>query len=91
MCRSKPGGTSADGKNNLFQNQVLHSNTDKHGKSIAKMVLHWLTQRRVGATPKSVRRERMAENPNIFDLELDAAKNKATATLDQKVSSLFDH
>jgi 2,5-diketo-D-gluconate reductase A len=51
----------------------------------------WLTQRGVVAIPKSVRKERMAENLNIFDFELDAEDNKAIATLDQKTSSFFDH
>jgi 2,5-diketo-D-gluconate reductase A len=45
----------------------------------------------VVAIPKSVRKERMAENLNIFDFELDAEDNKAIATLDQKTSSFFDH
>ena len=38
-----------------------------------------------------MRKERMAENLNIFDFELDAEDNKAIATLDQKTSSFFDH
>jgi 2,5-diketo-D-gluconate reductase A len=84
-------GPFAEGKNNLFQNQVLRSIAGKHGKSIAQIVLHWLTQRGVVAIPKSVRRERMAENLNIFDFELDAEDNKAIAALNQKVSSFFDH
>jgi 2,5-diketo-D-gluconate reductase A len=84
-------GPFAEGKNNLFQNQVLRSIADKHGRSIAQIVLHWLTQRGIVAIPKSVRRERMAENLNIFDFELDAEDNKAIAALDQKASSFFDH
>ena len=55
------------------------------------MVLRWLTQRGVVAIPKSVRKERMAENLNIFDFELDAEDNKTIGTLDQKTSSFFDH
>jgi 2,5-diketo-D-gluconate reductase A len=84
-------GPFAEGKNNLFQNQILRSIADKHGKSIAQIVLRWLTQREVVAIPKSVRRERMAENLNIFDFELDAEDEKSIATLDQKTSSFFDH
>ena len=63
----------------------------KHGKSIAQVVLRWLTQRGVVAIPKSVRKERMAENLNSFDFELDDEDNKAVTTLDQKTSSCFDH
>jgi len=46
----------------------LRSVAVKHGKSVAQVVLRWLTQRGVVAIPKSVRKERMAENLNIFDL-----------------------
>lgn len=84
-------GPFAEGKNNLFQNQVLRAVGKKHGKSIAQVVLRWLTQRGVVAIPKSVRKERMSENLDIFDFELDAEDNRAIATLDQKTSSFFDH
>ena len=84
-------GPFAEGKNNIFENGVLHSVAVKHGKSVAQVILRWLTQRWVVAIPKSVRKERMAENLNIFDFELDAEDMKAIATLDQKTSSFFDH
>ncbi len=84
-------GPFAEGKNNIFQNALLRSIAEKHGKSIAQVVLRWLTQRGVVAIPKSVRKERMAENLNIFDFELDADDNKSIATLDQRTSSFFDH
>jgi 2,5-diketo-D-gluconate reductase A len=84
-------GPFAEGKNNLFQNEILRSIADKHRKSIAQVVLRWLTQRGVVAIPKSVRRERMVENLNVFDFELDAQDDQAIGTLDQKASSFFDH
>ena len=55
------------------------------------MVLRWLTQRGVVAIPKSVRRDRIEENFNIFDFELTEEDMKAIATLDQKTSLFFDH
>lgn len=84
-------GPFAEGKNDLFRNELLRNIAKKHGKSIAQVVLRWLTQRGVVAIPKSVRRERMAENLAIFDFELDAEDNLAIATLDRKASSFFDH
>jgi 2,5-diketo-D-gluconate reductase A len=84
-------GPFAEGKNGLFQNEVLQSVGRKHGKSIAQVVLRWLIQRGIIAIPKSVRKERMAENFAIFDFELDADDLAAIATLDQKTSSFFDH
>jgi diketogulonate reductase-like aldo/keto reductase len=84
-------GPFAEGKNDLFHNQILADIGAKYGKSIAQVVLRWLTQRGVVAIPKSVRKERMAENINVFDFELDADDMAKIATLDQKTSSFFDH
>ena len=84
-------GPFAEGKNGLFSNEVLAGIGKKHGKSIAQVVLRWLNQRGIVAIPKSVRKERMAENIAIFDFELDHDDVAAIAGLDQKASSFFDH
>jgi diketogulonate reductase-like aldo/keto reductase len=84
-------GPFAEGRNNLFQNELLLSIAGKHNKSIAQVVLRWLTQRGVVAIPKSVRKERIVENFNIFDFELSQEDMDAIATLDTKTSSFFDH
>ncbi|HEX5259145.1 MAG TPA: aldo/keto reductase [Sphingomicrobium sp.] len=84
-------GPFAEGKNGLFENDILASVGRKHGKSIAQVVLRWLLQRDIVAIPKSVRRERMAENFDVFDFGLDADDLAAIAKLDQKTSSFFDH
>ncbi len=84
-------GPFAEGKNGLFTNELLLSIGQKHGKSIAQVVLRWLIQRSIVAIPKSVRKERMAENFAVFDFELDQSDLEAIATLDQKASSFFDH
>jgi diketogulonate reductase-like aldo/keto reductase len=84
-------GPFAEGKNGLFTNDVLEQVANKHGKSVAQVVLRWLTDRNIVAIPKSVRKERMAENLAIFDFDLDQADLAAIATLDQKTSSFFDH
>lgn len=84
-------GPFAEGKNDLFKNQVLSSIGNKYNKSIAQVVLRWLTQRGIVAIPKSVRKERMEENLNIFDFELSDSDMQSIQTLDQKVSAFFDH
>jgi diketogulonate reductase-like aldo/keto reductase len=84
-------GPFAEGKNNIFHNDVLLSIAEKLSKSVAQVILRWLTQRGVVAIPKSVRKERMAENFNIFDFELSAEDMSAIATLDSKQSAFFDH
>lgn len=84
-------GPFAEGRNGLFDNDLLQGIGRKHGKSVAQVVLRWLHQRGIVAIPKSVRKARMAENFAIFDFELDAADIAAITTLDQKASSFFDH
>jgi len=84
-------GPFAEGKNNIFQNELLLSVGKKYGKSVAQVILRWLTQREVVVIPKSVRKERMEENFNIFDFELSQEDMEAIATLDTKQSLFFDH
>ena len=84
-------GPFAEGKNGLFSNELLAGIARKHGKSIAQLVLRWLNQRGIVAIPKSVRKERMAENIAVFDFELDGDDIAAIAKLDQKASSFGDH
>jgi diketogulonate reductase-like aldo/keto reductase len=84
-------GPFAEGKNNLFHNELLSSIGAKYNKSIAQVVLRWLTQRGVVAIPKSVRKERMEENFNSLDFELSADDMEAIKTLDTNTSLFFDH
>lgn len=84
-------GPFAEGKNNIFQNEVLAAIGSKYNKSIAQVVLRWLTQRGVVAIPKTVKKERMEENINVFDFKLNTEEMNAIATLDMKTSSFFDH
>ena len=55
-------GPFAEGKNDMFTNEVLHTIAQKHDRSVAQVIVRWLTQRDVVAIPKSVRPDRMAEN-----------------------------
>lgn len=84
-------GSFAEGKNDLFQNELLSKIGQKYNKTIAQVVLRWLTQRGVVAIPKSVRKERMKENINIFDFELSKEDMEIIKTLDTKTSAFFDH
>ena len=84
-------GPFAEGKNNIFHNELLLSIGKKYNKSIAQVILRWLTQRNIVAIPKSVRKERMKENFNSLDFELSAEDMEAIKTLDTKSSSFFDH
>lgn len=84
-------GPFAEGRNNIFQNELLISLAGKYQKTVAQIILRWLTQRGVVAIPKSVRKERIVENFNVFDFEISPDDMAAIATLDTKTSSFFDH
>ena len=81
----------AEGKNNIFENELLLSIAANHKKSVAQVILRWLSQRGIVALSKSVRKERMIENINVLDFELSAEDMTAITTLDTKTSSFFDH
>jgi 2,5-diketo-D-gluconate reductase A len=84
-------GPFAEGKNNLFTNPILASIAKKHNKTIAQVVLRWLTQRNVVAIPKSVHKQRIQENFNIFDFTLDSEDMKEIISLDRPESSFINH
>ena len=84
-------GPFAEGKNNIFQNELLLSIANKYHKSVAQIILRWLTQRGVVVIPKSVRKERMAENFDIFDFNLESDEMENIKSLDTKTSLFFDH
>ncbi len=84
-------GPFAEGKNNIFHNELLVSLSGKYKKSVARIILRWLTQRGVVVIPKSVHKDRIIENFNIFDFELSAEDMNLILSLDMKKSSFFDH
>ncbi|MGD0529798.1 MAG: aldo/keto reductase [Polyangiaceae bacterium] len=84
-------GPFAEGKHDIFKDELLQSIATKHGKSIGQVILRWLIQRGIVAIPKSVRNERIAENFNVFDFKLADQDLQAIVALDTKTSSFFDH
>ncbi len=81
----------AEGRNEMFLNEVLVSLAEKYKKSVAQVILRWLTQREVVVIPKSVRKERIIENFNIFDFELSQEDMEIISALDTKTSLFFSH
>ena len=84
-------GPFAEGKHDIFTNEVLQATAARHHKTVAQVILRWLVQRDVVAIPKSVRPERIAENFGVFDFQLTSDDMAVIATLDTKTSSFFDH
>ncbi len=81
----------AEGRNGLFENAVLVAIAQSHGKSVAQVVLRWLIQRDIVVIPKTVSRERMIQNFDIFDFSLTDAEMISVQALDTQTSSFFDH
>lgn len=81
----------AEGRNELFQNEVLTAIGAKYGKSVGQVVLRWLIQRDIVVLAKSVRRERMLENLDVFDFALDNNDQALIAQLETGNSSFFSH
>ena len=81
----------AEGRNNMFSNEVLSKIAKKYNKSVAQVILRWLTQRNVVALSKSTLVERMKENFNIFDFELSKDDMEKIKELDTNKSLFFSH
>ncbi len=81
----------AEGKNDFFNNEVISSIGQKYNKSVAQVTLRWLIQQGIAVIPKSVRKDRMVENYNVWDFELSKEDMEAITTLDTGKSVFFDH
>jgi 2,5-diketo-D-gluconate reductase A len=80
----------AQGKNNLFNNELLKAIASKHNKSIAQVVLRWLIQKEVVVIPKSANTKRINENFDVFNFELSSHDMAIIKSLD-KGSGLIYH
>ena len=84
-------GPLAEGKNDFFNNKELKSIGEKYGKSVAQVALRYLYQRDIILIPKTVNKDRMAENINIFDFELTKEDMERIEKFDEKKPLIFDH
>lgn len=80
-----------EGRGGLFTDPVISEIANKYGKTTAQVILRWELQRGIVVIPKSVHKERMEQNFNVFDFTLSEEDMKAMATLDKKTSSFFSH
>ena len=81
----------AEGRNGMFTNPELKAIGDKYNKSVAQIILRWLLQRGIVPLSKTVNKERMLQNIDIFDFELTKDDMDKISTLDKKESSFFNH
>ncbi|NDJ27167.1 2,5-diketo-D-gluconic acid reductase [Campylobacter sp. MIT 12-8780] len=80
-----------EGKQNMFKNPTLLKIAQKHNKSVAQVILNWLIGRGIIVIPKTTRKERMIENFNVFDFELDSDDKVQIAKLEKGESLFFNH
>lgn len=81
----------AEGRNDMFNQPLLKEIGSRYNKTVAQVILRWLTQRGIVVLAKSTRKSRMEENINIFDFELSEQEMQMIGELDQKESSFFSH
>lgn len=81
----------AEGRNELFKNETLVRLARRYEKSVAQIVLRWMIQRGIVVIPKSVHKERITENFDVFDFELSPEDMAQIAKLDERKSAFLDH
>lgn len=90
-CQIMSWGPFAEGRNNFFTNPVLEAIGKKYDKSVAQAALRYLIQRGVVVIPKSVRKDRMEQNMDVFDFSLSETDMNVIADLDMAKSQFFSH
>lgn len=80
----------AEGNNDVFNAPVLKEIGVKYGKSTGQVMLRWLLQRDVTVIPKSVKKERMKQNIDVFDFELAIEDMEKIAAMDTGKSTIHD-
>ena len=81
----------AEGKNDIFNHPILTAIGKKYNKSVGQIILRWLIQRQIVCLAKSVRKERMMENFNLFDFQLSDKDMIDITAIDTATSAFFSH
>ena len=84
-------GTFVEGRNGFFQNEVLLAIANNHHVSVAQVALRWLIQRSIVCIPKTIHKERMAQNMDVFTFQLSDEEMETIKTLDLNKSMFYSH
>ena len=84
-------GPFSEAQKDIFHHKTLAKIAGRHGKTTAQVILRWHLQRNIPAIPKTVHRERMIENLNVFDFELTGKEMERIAGMDIGHSEIIDH
>lgn len=91
QCQIESWGPFAEGRNDFFTNPALQDIGQRYHKTVAQVALRFLLQRDVVVIPKSVHKDRMEENFNVFDFTLSDGDMAAIDALDRAQSLFFSH
>ena len=84
-------GPFSEAQRDIFRHKTLAKIADKHSKTTAQVILRWHLQRNIPAIPKTVHKERMSENLDVFDFELSEQEMERIAEMDIGHSEIIDH
>lgn len=84
-------GPLAEAKHGILENEMLKEISDKHQKTVAQVILRWHLEQGIIIIPKSVRKERMAENLDVHDFSLDESDMEKIAELDGRYARIVDY
>lgn len=90
-CLIEAWGPLNEGQRDIFRNEILKNIAIKHNKTIAQIILRWHLQRGVVTIPKTIHPEKMKENIDIFDFELDEEDFNDIKKMDLGYSEIIDH
>lgn len=90
-CQIQAWGPLNEGQRNIFKHEILEEIAKKHDKTVAQIVLRWHIQKHIMTIPKTIHKDRMIENMNIWDFQLDSEDFKKIDQLNLGYSKIIDH
>lgn len=90
-CQIQAWGPLNEGQRNIFKHEILEEIAKKHDKTVAQIVLRWHIQKHIMTIPKTIHKDRMIENMNIWDFQLDSEDFKKIDQLNFGYSEIIDH
>lgn len=90
-CQIQAWGPLNEGQRNIFKHEILEEIAKKHDKTVAQIVLRWHIKKHIMTIPKTIHKDRMIENMNIWDFQLDSEDFKKIDQLNLGYSEIIDH
>ena len=84
-------GPFSEAQKDIFNHKMLAKIAGRHSKTTAQVILRWHIQRNIPTVPKTVHKERMIENLDVFDFELSEKEMESITSMDIGHSEIIDH